>query len=309
MTTPLHRSTGAPRRVAVTGASGLIGGALCARLARDGVAVLRLVRRPAAGADEVVWDPKASHLDPATLNGIDAVVHLAGERIDQRWTARVKRELRESRVRGTEQLAHAIAKAAAPPSLFVSGSAVGIYGDRGDELLSEDSPPGDDHLAQLTRDWEAAALPAAAAGVRVVHPRTGIVLSGSGGALKRMLLPFRLGLGGPIGSGRQWFSWISITDMVDALVHVMRTDAAMGAMNFVAPAPVTNAELASTLGKVLNRPAIIPTPTFALTLLFGREMPAATLLASQRAVPGRLVASGFAFAHPTLETALRAELG
>ena len=309
MTTPIHAGRGLPRRVAVTGASGFIGGALCARLARDGVAIRRFVRRPTAGPDDIVWDPKTSHLDPAVLDGVDAVVHLAGEKIDQRWTARVKRELRESRVRGTELLARAIAASAAPPRVFISGSAVGVYGDRGDELLRESSPIGDDLLAQLARDWEAAALPAEGAGVRVVHPRTGIVLSRRGGALKRMLLPFRLGLGGRIGSGRQWLSWISLTDMVEALVHVIRADSATGAMNFVGPSPVTNAEFTSTLGTVLHRPTIIPVPTFALTLLFGREMPAATLLASQRAVPERLLASGFAFTHPTLEQALRAELG
>lgn len=296
-------------RVLVSGATGFIGAALVRRLTREGIAVRRLVRRaPAAGSDDRQWDPSRGVIAPHALDEVDAVVHLAGERIDQRWRESVKRELRESRIRSTELLARAIASAPVPPRVLVSGSAIGVYGDRGDELLDERSAPGDDFLARLCVEWEAAARPAIDAGVRVVHPRTGIVLGAHGGALARMLPPFRLGVGGPTGAGRQWMSWIALSDMVEALLFALRTESLAGPANCVAPEPVRNADFARTLGRVLHRPAVLPTPKLALTLLFGREMVDATLLASQRATPRALLDAGFAFAHPRLEDALQAEL-
>lgn len=300
--------TALPARVAVTGASGLIGSALVARLAREGVAVRRLVRR-APRDDEAAWDPDADRIDAGALDGVDAVVHLAGENIAQRWNAEVKRRLRDSRVRGTTLLARAVAARASSVRTLLSASAVGIYGDRGDEPLDETSAPGGDFLSHLAVEWERSADAARDAGVRVAHPRTGIVLAAHGGALERMLPPFRLGVGGPLGDGRQWTSWIALADMVEALVHALRDVTLAGPFNCTAPAPVRNAELAATLGRVLHRPALLPTPTFALNLLFGREMVEATLLASQRALPRRLEQAGFRFAHPTLEGALRHELG
>lgn len=296
-------------RVLVSGATGFIGSALVRRLAQEGIAVRRLVRRdPAAGSDDVRWDPQRGTIDPRALDGIDGVVHLAGERIDQRWNESVKRELRESRIRSTDLLARTIASAPTRPGVMVSGSAMGIYGDRGDELLDERSAIGDDFLARLTAAWEAAAQPAATAGVRVVHPRTGIVLAAHGGALARMLPPFKLGVGGPTGSGRQWMSWIALSDMVEALLFALHTESLSGPANFVAPEPVQNAEFARALGHALHRPALIPTPKFALDLLFGREMVEATVLASQRVAPRALLDAGFAFGEPSLEGAL-ASLG
>ncbi|HYD52307.1 MAG TPA: TIGR01777 family oxidoreductase [Gemmatimonadaceae bacterium] len=296
-------------RVLVSGATGFIGSALVRRLRDEGVAVRRLTRRaPEPGWDDARWDPEGQALDPRALADVDAVVHLAGEKIDQRWTEARKRALRESRVRSTDLLARAIAAAPARPRVLVSGSAIGIYGDRGDELLDERSAPGDDFLSRLAVDWEAAAAPAADAGVRVVHPRTGIVLSPRGGALARMLPPFKLGVGGPTGSGRQWFSWIALDDMVSALNYALRSEALRGPMNCTAPSPVRNAEFASALGRALHRPALVPTPPFALSLLFGREMVHATLLASQRAVPRALLDAGYTFRWPELAGALGAEL-
>jgi len=296
-------------RVLVSGATGFIGSALLRRLAGDGIAVRRLVRRaPAAGSDDREWDPSRGVIDPRALDDVDAVVHLSGARIDQRWSESVERELRESRIRSTELLARAIASAPVRPRVLVSGSAIGVYGDRGDEPLDERSAPGTGFLAGLCVDWEAAARPAADAGVRVVHPRTGIVLGAHGGALARMLPPFKLGVGGPTGSGRQWMSWIALADMVEALLFALRTETLAGPANFVAPEPVRNADFARTLGHVLHRPAVLPTPKLALSLLFGREMVEATLLASQRATPRALLDAGFGFAHPRLEDALRAAL-
>lgn len=307
MTEPLAASA-LPTRVAVTGASGFLGSALVARLRREGVHVRPLVRR-APRDGEAAWDPERGYLDPAALDGVDAVVHLAGESIAQRWTRRVKRELRESRLRGTALVARAVAERAGQVRVLVSGSAVGIYGDRGDETLDESSAPGDDYLGRLAVEWERAADLAREAGVRVVHPRTGIVLSPRGGALHRLLPPFRMGIGGPLGSGRQWSSWIALADMVDALLFALREPALSGPANFVAPNPVTNRELSETLGRVLHRPALLPVPPLALKLLFGGEMVDATLLASQRARPRVLEAAGFRFAFPSLEAALRHELG
>jgi len=307
MTTPAPNDRPLPRRVLISGATGFIGGGLTERLAREGVEVLRLTRRVRTPQD-VQWDPEGGTFDAHALDGVDAVVNLAGEKIDQRWSSDRKQQIRESRLRATTLLARAIADRADRPRVFVSGSAVGIYGDRGDEILDERSPLGDDFLARLAQEWEDAARPAAMAGVRVVHPRTGIVLGAHGGALARMLTPFRLGAGGPMGDGRQWMSWIALGDMVAALMFALRSDDLVGPANFTAPEPARNAELTAALGRAVHRPAVVPTPTFALKLLFGGEMVDATLLASQRALPRALLAAGFEFRHPRLEDALRHEL-
>jgi uncharacterized protein (TIGR01777 family) len=235
-------------------------------------------------------------------------VHLAGEPIGQRWTSSVRRRIRESRIAGTRLIATSIASLSHPVRVFVSGSAMGIYGSRGDELLDEASAVGRDFLAELAANWEAEADRAAPAGVRIVKLRTGLVLSPRGGALARLLLPFRLGVGGRVGSGRQWVSWIALSDTVRAIRHVMESDGLIGPVNLAAPNPVTNAKLTSTLAKVLHRPALVPVPAAALRVVFG-EMSDATLLASQRMQPRRLLESGFQFDHPTLESALRYELG
>jgi uncharacterized protein (TIGR01777 family) len=294
--------------VAISGATGLIGGALAARLRARNVRVRRLVRTPhPRSPDDIVWDPMRGVLSPNDLEGADAVVHLAGEPLAHRWTDARKRAIRESRVRGTELVARTIAALEHRPRVLLSGSAIGIYGDRGDEPLDEASALGSDFLAGVAREWEAASVAAADAGVRVVLLRTGIVLSPKGGALERLLLPFRLGVGGPIGSGRQWMSWISLDDHVRAMEHALATTGLHGAVNLVSPNPVTNAEFASTLGRVLSRPALVPVPAFALELAYG-EMARATILAGQRVLPKALLRTGFQFAHPTLEQALRFEL-
>jgi uncharacterized protein (TIGR01777 family) len=301
-------SVDAPRTIAITGATGLIGTALAARLRADGYGVRRLLRSPRdAGPGDVVWDPARGPLPPSALDGLDGLVHLAGEPIAHRWTAERKRAIRDSRVRATELLAQAVRAVDRKPRVLLSGSAIGYYGDRGDTLLDETSTPGSDFLAQLCVDWERATAPAAEAGVRVVLLRTGIVLSPHGGALARLLPFFRLGAGGPIGSGRQWMSWIGLGDHVRAMLHALVTDSMRGPMNLVAPNPVTSADFATTLGRVLARPALVPVPALALELLYG-EMARTTLLASQRALPKALSAAGFEFVEPTLEGALRAEL-
>jgi uncharacterized protein (TIGR01777 family) len=293
--------------VAVTGATGLIGSALVEQLRASGARVRRLVRPGGGGADDVEWDPMRGVLAPNALDGVDAVVHLAGEPIAQRWSADKKRSIRETRVRGTELLARTIADMSGGPRVLLSGSAVGYYGDRGDELLDEQSAAGTDFLARVAREWEQATASASDAGVRVVHVRTGVVLSPKGGALAKLLLPFRMGVGGPIGNGHQWMSWISLHDQLRAMEHALASSDMAGPVNFVAPNPVTNAEFASTLGLVLTRPALVPVPSVAVELLYG-EMARATILAGQRVLPKALAASGFEFAHPTLEQALRYEL-
>lgn len=295
--------------VAISGASGLIGTALTDALRRDGHRVLRLARGGVTGGDDISWDPEEGRIDAPALEGVEAVVHLAGEGIgERRWTDEQKRRIRESRVRGTAVLAGAIASRERKPRVFVSGSAIGYYGDRGDEVLSEDSGSGDDFLAEVVRAWEAETQPAIDAGVRTVQLRTGIVLAAHGGALKRMATPFRLGLGGRLGSGRQWMSWVSLDDEVRAIVHALHDDALAGAVNVTAPSPVTNAEFTKTLGRVLHRPTVLPTPLLGLKMVYGAELVNALLLVSQRVLPARLEGSGFAFEHPTLEDALRAQL-
>jgi hypothetical protein len=294
-------------RVAVTGASGLIGTALVPALEARGHRVVRLVRRPPA-ADEVRWDPRRGDLDPHAIDGVHAVVHLGGESLAAgRWTGARKMRLLDSRVRGTRLVAETLARMSPRPVTLVSMSAVGIYGDRGDLVVDETSAPGDDFLATLCIEWERAAEPAAEAGVRVVHPRVGPVLSGRGGALAKMLPAFRLGVAGPLGSGRQWMSWIALDDAVAALVAAVERDALRGPVNVVAPAPVTNAEFTRTLARLLRRPAVIPIPALALRLLFG-ELADAALLASQRVRPAALERAGFGFRYSALEEALRRAL-
>jgi uncharacterized protein len=294
-----------PLRVAVTGASGMVGEALVPQLGADGHTVQRLVRsREAAGGGDVYWSPSAGEIDAAALEGVDAVVHLAGENLGHRWTAERKRRIRASRVEGTRLLAETLAGLARPPAVLVSASAVGYYGDRGDELLDEAAPLGEGFLAEVVRDWEAAAEPARTAGIRVVHPRMGVVLSASGGALARLLLPFRLGVGGPVGSGRQWLSWITRADAVAVIVRALSDEELRGPVN-VAAGAVRFGDFARALGRVLHRPALLPVPAPALRLVFG-EMADATLLASARVDAAVLRSRGHRFLHPELEGALRA---
>lgn len=302
MTTPL-----APMRIAVTGATGMVGTALTPFLTAQGHTVVPVSRRAVPGG--IQWDPEAGVIRAADFEGLDAVIHLAGENIaGARWTAARKAALRDSRVGPTALLARTLAGLARPPKTLVSASAIGIYGDRGDEVLTEASTLGDDFLGMLGAAWEAAAAPAAAAGIRVVHPRFGIILTPEGGALAKMLPVARLGLNGPLGGGQQWMSWIALDDVLGALHHCLAHQEIAGAVNAVAPTAVRNAEFAQTLGRVLHRPGVLPVPAMALKLLFG-EMADATLLGSAQVVPGVLGATGYAFRHPTLETALRHVLG
>lgn len=294
--------------VAVTGASGLIGSRLVDALVGRGDRVLRLVRHEPRGTDEIGWDPRAGRIDAAGLEGVDAVVHLAGEPIGaKRWSAAQKATILESRVDGTALVAATLAAAQRPPKVLVSGSAIGFYGDRGDEQLDETSARGTGFLADVVVAWETATAPAEAAGVRVAHARTGLVLAPDGGALGPMLRLFRLGLGGRLGSGRQWWSWISIDDEVAALVHLLDHDVS-GPVDLVAPQPVTNADFTRSLARALHRPAVLPVPAFGPRLLLGRQLADELLFASQRVAPTRLLASGFAFAHADVDTALAAVL-
>jgi uncharacterized protein (TIGR01777 family) len=295
--------------IAVTGSTGLVGGALCSRLAESGTNILRIVRRPNVGSlQELYWDPQTGFITPERLNGTAAVVHLAGESIAAgRWTDDRKQRIRSSRVDGTRTLATALARLEQPPRVLVCASATGFYGDRGDELLDESSSPGTGFLADVCREWEAAAAPAAEAGIRVVHLRLGVVLSHRGGALQKMLLPFKLGAGGRIGTGRQYWSWIHLDDVVGALLHAIGHYELSGPVNAVGPQPVTNAEFTQVLGRVLRRPTIFPMPAFAARLALG-EMANELLLCSARVLPCKLQGSGYAFAYSDLETALWREL-
>jgi uncharacterized protein len=294
-------------RVLVTGASGPIGAALLPALASAGFRVTRLVRHPTTANDETSWDT-AQSLDPAKVSGFDAVIHLAGETIMGRWTESKKKKIRESRVQGTRTLSEALARASERPRVLVSGSAIGYYGNRGDEILPEDSHPGQGFLSEVCVAWEAATKAAEASGIRTAHIRTGVVLSSDGGALPTMLPPFRMGLGGRIGDGRQWFSWIHIQDHINAILHVMKSDALLGPVNLVAPHPVTNVEFTKVLSSVLSRPAIFPMPAFAARLAFG-QMGEELLLASQRVEAKKLDESGFRFQYPELRPSLQAILG
>lgn len=295
--------------VAITGSTGLIGSALASFLTTGGHTVTRLVRDPAkAGPADVLWNPSRGQIDRDRLEGVDAVVHLAGEPVSERWTREHKAAIYQSRVHGTRLIAETLATLERPPRVFVSASAVGFYGDGRDQELDETSPAGDDFLAQVAQQWEAAADPARRAGIRTVHPRLGVVLSPRGGALERLLPPFQMGGGGKIGSGKQWMSWIALDDAIGALHHLTFTESLDGPVNLTAPAPATNAEFSKTLAHVLHRPAAVTVPGFALKAMFG-EMAEVMLLKGQRVLPKRLLASGFVFRHPTLEEALRFELG
>ena len=295
--------------VLISGASGLVGSALIPALVARGDRVIRLVRHPVdAGAPEIEWHP-GSRLDPEALEGFDAVIHLAGESVFGRWTAAKKNAIYESRVGGAQTIGDAIGGCQRAPHIFLSASAIGYYGSRADEPLDEDSSSGEGFLAEVAREWEGATAAARRAGCRVVNLRFGVILSREGGALKKMLLPFRLGLGGRIGSGKQWFSWISIDDAIAAILFALDQERVRGPVNLVAPVPVTNGDFARTLGRVLHRPAIVPVPNILPKLVFGREMATETFSASQRAIPAKLAATGYNFRHPELEGALRSLLG
>jgi uncharacterized protein (TIGR01777 family) len=297
-------------KILVTGSTGLIGSALIPFLTTGGHSVVRLVRSPPApGGEEVHWDPDANAIDAVGLEGADAVVHLAGENVFGRWTDEKKARIRDSRVGGTTLLSETLARLTRPPSVFVCASAIGYYGDRGDEILTEESAPGSGFLAGVCRAWETATGPAAAAGIRVVNTRFGIVLSPGGGALATMLTPFKMGAGGKVGSGDQYVSWISIDDAIGAILHALQVDSLRGPVNVVAPNPVTNARLAETLGGVLSRPAAFTVPAFAVRLALGAELADETVFASQRVEPSRLLSSGYTFRHTQLEGALRHLLG
>jgi uncharacterized protein (TIGR01777 family) len=292
-----------PSKILISGSSGLLGAALLQSLAADGHQITRLVRGPAREIRQLAWDP-VQPLASESVSGFDAVIHLAGESIARRWTPSKKKAIRDSRVLGTRNLAEALARAPSPPRVLISASAIGYYGDRGDGILREDSPSGSNgFLPEVCREWEAAAQPAVNAGIRTAHLRTGIVLSADGGALKQMLPPFRMGLGGRIGSGHQWMSWIDLHDEIGAIRHILANDSLRGPVNVVSPNPVTNAEFVRALASALSRPAIFPMPAFAARLVFG-QMGEELLLGSQRVEPAKLVASGYFFQKRDLKKAL-----
>lgn len=300
-----------PLKIVLSGASGLVGSALVPFLTAGGHQIIRLVRgQPRSETHEVQWDPVRGILDLPRIEGVDAVVHLAGENIAAgRWTPERKARIRESRVRGTKTLSEALGQLVLPPKVFVSASAMGFYGDRGDEVLHEGSPPGQNFLADVCKAWEAATDVAEKRGIRVAHLRIGLVLSGAGGALAKMKLPFTLGAGGIMGSGKQYTSWVSLDDMVGIIHHVLMTDSIRDAVNAVTPNPVTNSEFTRTLGTVLHRPTLLPVPAFALRLALGREMADELLLSSARVQPRRLIETSYPFRHSDLEDALRWVLG
>jgi len=289
-------------RVLISGASGLIGSALVPFLESQGWRVTRLVRNASRAANEVVWNPMAP-MSPSLVSGFDAVIHLSGESVAGRWTSAKKRRIRDSRVVSTRNLSQALASAEKKPTVFLCASAIGYYGNRGKEILSEESPSGTGFLAEVSREWEAATKPASDASIRTVNLRIGIVLSRNGGALTPMLLPFRLGLGGRIGSGQQWWSWIHIDDLISAVWHILRTESVHEAVNMTAPNPATNAEFTRTLASELHRPAILPIPAFAARLAFG-ELADEGLLSSARVNPKKLMTSRFEFQFPNLSEAL-----
>ncbi|HEY5184421.1 MAG TPA: TIGR01777 family oxidoreductase [Actinomycetes bacterium] len=291
-----------PLRIAVTGASGLIGTALVAHLRAQGHQVLRLVRRPAGAADEMTWDPAAGRVDLGRLAGVQAVVHLAGAGVgDHRWTTAYRAVILDSRVQGTGTIARAVAELDPAPAVLVSASAIGFYGDTGDRVVDETAPRGTGFLAEVVEAWEAAAEPARAAGVRVVHPRSGLVMARSGGAWARMLPLFRLGLGGRLGNGRQYWSYITLEDEVRALTHLLDSELA-GPVNLTAPNPATNAEITKAMGVALHRPALLPVPAIALKTVLGEF--SSEVLGSIRVRPTRLVADGFTYRHPDLVSAV-----
>lgn len=294
-------------KIAITGASGMIGRALTSRLTSEGHEAIAVVRR-SASVGEVSWDPARGEIDARGLEGVDAVVHLAGAGIgDKRWNTAYKEELLGSRVKGTELLARTLPALDRPPAVLLSGSAIGFYGDRGDDVLTENSGPGKGFLAELCQAWESAAEPVAAAGIRTVCLRTGIVLSAAGGALKKQLPLFKFGLGGKMGSGRQWMSWIALEDEVGAIVHLL-TSSLSGPVNLTAPNAVTNSEFTATLASVLHRPAVLPIPSFGPKLLLGSEMAEHLLFYSQHVRAQLLEEDGFTFACPALRGAFEVSL-
>ncbi|HLN41968.1 MAG TPA: TIGR01777 family oxidoreductase [Acidimicrobiales bacterium] len=295
-------------RVVISGSSGLIGGSVVTALRSRGDEVTALVRRPPA-AGEARWDPDAGSIDTGVLEAADAVVHLAGAGIgDKRWTPARRREIVSSRVQSTSLLARTLAELSRPPSVLVSASAVGFYGDRGDETLTEESAPGDGFLAELCRAWEDATGPATGAAIRVIRLRSGVVLSAHGGALARQLPLFRLGVGGRLGSGRQWLSWISLPDEVGAVLRALDDPAMAGAVNATAPTPVTNRDFTRALGRVLRRPTVMAVPGLALRIALGPDLASEMVLAGQRVLPTKLTAAGYVFDHPDIDTALGALL-
>jgi uncharacterized protein (TIGR01777 family) len=288
-------------RIAITGSHGLIGSALVPRLRDAGHDIVQLVRGTPGGADEVAWDPAGGSVDLAGLAGVEAVVHLAGAGVgDHRWSDEYKQQIRDSRVVGTRTLVKALTSLNPLPRVLVSGSAIGFYGDRGDEALTEQSGPGNGFLVDVVEAWEDEAVPAAEAGIRVVHPRTGLVMARSGGAFSQLLLLARLGLAGPLGNGRQWWSWISLEDHLSALQHLIDSDLA-GPVNLTAPTPEHNVDVIRALARAMHRPALLPAPAFALRIVLGEF--AGEILGSQRVLPTRLTESGFTFQHPTIDSA------
>ena len=301
-------------KVIVTGSNGLVGRALVGQLLAEGHEVTTLVRSGSRSTGEegvrpARWDPAADSIDAAALEGHDAAVHLAGEPIAEgRWDDEKKRRIRASRAEGTRLLAETLAKLERRPAVLVSASATGFYGNRGEETLTEESASGDDFLSEVCREWEKATLPASQAGVRVVHLRIGVVLSGEGGALQKMLTPFKLGLGGKVGSGEQYMNWITLEDLVGVIRRAMEDESLRGPVNAVAPQQVTNAEFTKALGRALGRPTVFTVPAFAARLAFG-EVADALLMASTRVEPARLQEAGYQFRHPEIEGALRSALG
>ncbi len=296
-------------RIAVTGSSGLVGSAVRDRLRSEPVEVVRVVRSSGTADDAIRWDPLTGATDLSEWEGVEAVIHLAGENIATgRWTAAKKRRIRESRVRGTQNLCRILTQLERPPATLVCASAIGYYGDRGDEELDESSEPGRGFLAEVCREWEQASRPAEEAGIRVVRLRIGVVLAREGGALAAMLRPFRLGLGGRVGSGRQYWSWIALEDLAEIAWLAVGNSGLQGAVNAVAPHPVTNSRFTRTLAEVLRRPAFLPLPAFAVRSVMG-EMGEELLLASTRVIPRRLLSLQFAYRYPELKDALGAILG
>ena len=293
-------------KVVVSGASGLIGSALVPALEAEGHDVVRLVRREARGSAEIAWDPAAESIDVRALDGVEAIVNVSGANVGRRWTAARRREILDSRVDSTRLLAATAAALDPRPSVFVCAGGVGIYGDRGAEILTEESSLGDGFLADVGRAWEAAATPAHAAGIRVVNFRQGVVLATEGGALERMLRPFKLGVGGRIGSGKQWLTWVARDDLTAAYAFVLGNELE-GAVNLCAPNPVTNEQFTHALGTALHRPTVLPVPRIAITTLFG-EMGEKMLVEGQRALPAKLLDAGFEFTAPTIDVALERSL-
>jgi uncharacterized protein len=297
-----------PERIAVTGASGFIGEPLVRHLASAGFEVVRVGRASTRGErPDVEWDPVRGTIDAAKLQGITGAIHLAGEPIAQRWTSEVKRKIRDSRIYGTTLFARALASLEPRPRVMLSMSAIGLYGERGDEVLDEESRLGRGFLAEIGEAWERSADAARGAGIRVVHPRLGIVLSSEGGALAKMLPIFRMGAGGKVGAGRQWMSWVSRTDVVEALAFALEREAISGPMNVTSPVPVRNEEFTRALGSALSRPAVMPVPELAIRVLYG-EMGVETVVEGQRVLPKKLQAEGFAFRYRTISEALAAEI-